>query len=107
MRHRRRIGEPVRQMGAHARHSHTEAIRQMSKGQAQRVPRSNAIDGARGKLITSLAPSPQQIFQRAAVDVFQRLDAGNVDMLVNLVDAGVQWAEFDYLVANLRNEAAV
>ena len=42
-----------------------------------------------------------------AVDVLQRLEARDRDVLVDLVDAGVDRAELDHLRADLRDEAAV
>ncbi len=48
-----------------------------------------------------------QLFEHAAIHVLERLDVGNFDMFVDLVDAGVQRAELDHLLADARDEAAV
>jgi hypothetical protein len=59
-----------------------------------------------------IGPVPRRVaaasqFQRAPVDVLQRIDLGHVDVLVDLVDAGVDRAELDDLRADLGDEAAV
>lgn len=49
----------------------------------------------------------QQIFQRAPVNVFQRLDFGHCDVLIDLVNRRIGWAELDYLRTDLCDEAAI
>ena len=48
-----------------------------------------------------------EIFQRTAVDVFERLYFGHSNMLVNFMDARIGWAKLHHLRADLRNEATI
>lgn len=49
----------------------------------------------------------QQVFHRAAIDVFQRIDEADFDVLIDFVDAAIRWSEFDDLRADLRNETTI
>src|SRR5438045_2324475 len=48
-----------------------------------------------------------EVFERAAVDVLQRLDVRDAHVLVDLVDGVVDGPELDNLRADARDEAAV
>ena len=63
--------------------------------------------GRSGAATSSTSVMRQQALERAAVDVLQRVEAGDLDALVDLVDAGVERPELDHLRADLRDEAAV
>ena len=51
--------------------------------------------------------SVQQIFRRTSVDLFQWLDLRQSDLPINLVNAGVRWAELDNLRIDIRDEATI
>ena len=45
--------------------------------------------------------------QCVAVDVLQRIEAGDLDAFIDLVDGRVERAELDHLRADFRDEAAI
>ena len=49
----------------------------------------------------------EEILQRAAIDVFQRLYFRYRNMLVNFMDAGIGWAKLHHLRTDLRNETTI
>src|SRR5205085_1336133 len=54
-----------------------------------------------------LRGSAHELLEGRAVDVLEHVQAGDLDLLVDLVDAGVDRTELDDLLAHARDEAAV
>src|SRR5690606_11523381 len=75
---------------AQARHAIADQVAQ--RAQVLSVGRGHTGLGSAGQ---------QQVFQRAAVDVRQRLQRSQLDALVDLVDGRVAGAELDHLRAYL------
>ena len=68
---------------------------------------SSDLPNVENRLFSHVAALQQQVFHRATIDVFQRIDEAHFDVFINFMNAAVRWAELDNLRTNLCNEATI